>query len=440
MTISSKVFIPVFEPVFTRVFGDQSVVEGGIAFEDNFFHGSDGDDLKNTQPDTRGINWLELFSDSATFIRIGATFGDIKGGTLDNNTGIVLHSNFGTPTFADVDIEITFTGLATFSNFPIYIIARYIDGNNFIALRLANGSTLPTLHKIVGGTVTTLATSTVQHGSSSTVKLQLRGSVWRVFIDSVQGVAVAETDLSVVGNSGLGWGDIEDQFSGDGINAETIINQYILTDVPTEPAGIVFQDNFDHDNVSDIVGTTPDTTGISWLELFDDSTTFLTINTATTICTAAASSSNTGILIHANYGPIGSANVEVTATMTNLSNLSDALAHLVARYVDSLNYVTVTMTDNGTEKMRLYKIVAGVKTLLGTSINTPSDGDVIKLQLIGTAWKVFNGEVEEISVTESDLSLAGKSGIGVGDIEDDFSGADVVSANPQFGQFIVEEI
>lgn len=203
---------------------------------------------------------------------------------------------------------------------------------------------------------------------------------------------------------------------------------------------IVFHDNFDHNDGSAIVGTTPDIKGTSWLSLFDNIGGSLIISSSEVVHDIGISG-GAGELIHANYGTVGSADVEIIGVMSNISSDPTQLGQLVARYFDSGNFITVSITKDATEKMRLYKIVTNTRTLLGTSTNIPSDGDTIMLQVIEDAWKVINVTtgITEISVTEPNLSVEGKSGYGVGNIDLHFPGTGAGQVAPSCSQFIVKE-
>jgi len=200
----------------------------------------------------------------------------------------------------------------------------------------------------------------------------------------------------------------------------------------------VFDDTFNHDIGSDLVGTTHDTTGTSWLSLFNDSTT--TINAVTGALMQAPATSAGGILIHSNYGTVNSADVDIIGDMTELSTNGSHSSWMVGRYIDGNNFIALAMEQvaNGLE---LFKVVGGVATSLGTSSTNPGDGKEIKLQLRNSAWKVLIDDVGSISVTESDLSASGKSGYGLGDIENAFGGGgnQVESTRVQCNRFQVIE-
>lgn len=204
-----------------------------------------------------------------------------------------------------------------------------------------------------------------------------------------------------------------------------------------------FDDIFSHDSVgTDLAGTTPAPTGTSWISRFNDSvgSQFMQLQTGGFMwCSVGATGVAGGIFLEADYGSVGSPNVDIESVVDIFGTLGvNAGAWMIARYQDSSNYIGLYITNNATEKMKLYKVVSGTVTLLGTSSNVPATGNTVKLQLRGTAWKVFIGTTEEISVTEGDLSASGTSGLGVGDIHNNHAGRAVENS---FGwdQFIVTE-
>jgi hypothetical protein len=108
----------------------------------------------------------------------------------------------------------------------------------------------------------------------------------------------------------------------------------------------------------------------------------------------------------------GTANVEAQVTFSTLS--ADAGPGLVARLVDSSNYLLVQCRggNSGSAYLELYKFVSGTPTSLGTYNTIVSAGDVVKLRCDGDSLTVYrNGSSVIGPVTESAHNTATKHGI-----------------------------
>lgn len=205
---------------------------------------------------------------------------------------------------------------------------------------------------------------------------------------------------------------------------------------------LVFQDNFSNTTSNvDLVDQVPDVMGTDWLNLFNDTGIGTVIWGLPSDDNVGASNNDgdKGILLHANYGTVGSASLDAELGFANKRDESGKIALIVARYIDGSNYIAVTIGLHTDDKVKLYKVVAGTPTLLATSTNAPSGGDSIKLELRGMTWKVYIGGSQVISVTEAALALRGKTAFGLGDVHEDFSNADV-NTFLVWSQVIVTEV
>jgi hypothetical protein len=97
---------------------------------------------------------------------------------------------------------------------------------------------------------------------------------------------------------------------------------------------------------------------------------------------------------------------------------------------DSDGYFAITETGTN---LLLYKRVSGTWAFISSATITETAGDVIKLQMIGSAIKVFYNGTEKISVTDTSLTAAGDAGLTVaqtgyaGDLFDNFSVVEATS-------------
>lgn len=177
---------------------------------------------------------------------------------------------------------------------------------------------------------------------------------------------------------------------------------------------VVFHDTFNHGSDEDpLAGTVPDTAGISWLEQFNDSAgVFVELRQPAEEC-APSFRGNAGIMMEANYGTVGSADIDVEVIPASLSN-GDRTFQIYARHVDDDNFCFCEILNSGGCKM--VKVVSGTSTTVGTTGTNGSNNQVALFELRGDAWKLFLNGVESISITESDLSTEGKSGMSWGAI------------------------
>jgi hypothetical protein len=109
---------------------------------------------------------------------------------------------------------------------------------------------------------------------------------------------------------------------------------------------------------------------------------------------------------NANYSVEGSVFVQ-----SNVSSTYPGVAGRVATGANTMYRVYYDTTDG---RWELYKVVAGSITALGTPYSqalTDSQTYVVKLEMNGTAIKVYIDAVERISVTDTDIAAAGKAAV-----------------------------
>lgn len=168
----------------------------------------------------------------------------------------------------------------------------------------------------------------------------------------------------------------------------------------------VFNDTFTDTNGTALESHTPNT-GTSWTQVWSSGApTGFEIETNTAVV-------NIGL----SDGCIYSANAtypsaDYSAEAVNAGNTGDDTLYLFVRLQDQENMYAAKLVAGGTSQ--LYKKVTGTWTALGTSFTGPAAGSVNKLEIIGTTIKFYDDGVELKSVTDSDISAAGKAGIGAG--------------------------
>lgn len=123
------------------------------------------------------------------------------------------------------------------------------------------------------------------------------------------------------------------------------------------------------------------------------------------------------ILMSAQPDPT-EADVDVQFKIGRFNTLStgqDDAYGAFARFADTSNYYAIVLYNNTpSPNAYIIKKVGGTVTDLGSTTITIADTDEILFELRGTALRLLQNTVERISVTDSDLTSAGKVGICVG--------------------------
>lgn len=115
-------------------------------------------------------------------------------------------------------------------------------------------------------------------------------------------------------------------------------------------------------------------------------------------------------VLYASGAP-ASADYDVEAVVRKVTGLNHG--GIIGRCSTSTNTYYAAVWENAGPWWRLYKLVSGTSTSLGTYSDNPAEGTdrTVKLQMRGTAIKVFVDGTERISVTDSAISDAGRAGI-----------------------------
>lgn len=171
----------------------------------------------------------------------------------------------------------------------------------------------------------------------------------------------------------------------------------------------VFADNFtDSDGVT-LQSHTPDT-GTSWTRLWGTAAGVdIEINTNRA---RSDGTLNSGVIYTAD-ATYPSADYDVTFTLVSLVNLAGRPLYVMVRVADQENMYAVYLSKQ-TNACSLYKKVSGTWTAIGSLFDEPADGSVCKLEIIGTTLTFYDDGVSVASATDSDLSAAGKAGLGAG--------------------------
>ena len=107
-----------------------------------------------------------------------------------------------------------------------------------------------------------------------------------------------------------------------------------------------------------------------------------------------------------------SADYDLTFTLVGLGASTRPL-YIFLRIQDQENMYAVRLVT-GVALCQLYKKVSGTWTAIGSAFEDPATGSVCKLEIIGSTLKFYDDAVEAASVSDTDISAAGKAGIGAG--------------------------
>lgn len=155
---------------------------------------------------------------------------------------------------------------------------------------------------------------------------------------------------------------------------------------------------------------TPDTGG-AWAQHPNFTTNTFSVQGGLGYCIGSSSS---GTSIYYNNATPPSADYYVEATIQhNGAGASTSLTGVCGRLATGASTMYMAYYNPGTAVWLLEKLVAGTNTQLGSYSTTLAvlTSAVVKLEMIGTAIKVFIDGVERISVTDSSITAAGFAGI-----------------------------
>lgn len=175
---------------------------------------------------------------------------------------------------------------------------------------------------------------------------------------------------------------------------------------------VIFNDTFTDSDNTILHNHTPNT-GLSWTEIINIGSGNIKIDANVLDAGASDGGLSDGSAYTADVsGGYGVADYEVQ--LTYVSGLgSDDPIYILARVQDANNFYMVKLLSGSGQ---IWKRVGGTFSAIGTTFSAPASGSVMKFELIGTALKVYDDGVEVKSVTDGDITAAGKAGVGMGQI------------------------
>ena len=174
-----------------------------------------------------GTGWTEEVNQSATPADEKATVNATSDTVmfLDGDGVIAIYSIQPNPTATEYDVDLTLKAITGGGDRGYGVIARYTDANNYY-YACAKGADAPPdgeyqLHKRVAGTHTNLGRFVVQAAVNDVLNFRVRdsGDTLELFINTISRLTNTDTDLTVAGRWGKGWGanntEIDDSWEGD---------------------------------------------------------------------------------------------------------------------------------------------------------------------------------------------------------------------------------
>ena len=171
-----------------------------------------------------------------------------------------------------------------------------------------------------------------------------------------------------------------------------------------------FSDTFTDTDAVQLQSHTPDV-GTSWTRLWGSNATIDWVIGSNEATPESDTGDGSIYTADATY-PSADYHVQWTAVALPSTQTTRAM-YVLLRVQDQDNMYAVRLAG-GTNTCQLYKKVSGTWTPLGSAFNKPAAGSICKLEIIGSSLKYYDDTVETASATDTDITAAGKAGIGAG--------------------------
>lgn len=199
----------------------------------------------------------------------------------------------------------------------------------------------------------------------------------------------------------------------------------------------IFSDTFTVDADTTLASHTPDE-GTGWTLLWQDGANPAFSASATDDVCKATSQNNSGV-IYSACGVYPSADYEVEFKLLDYNTFNTRPFFVLTRLQDPSNFYATKLV-NAAASSKLYKKVAGVFTQIGADFTGPAASSICKLEVIGTTLKFYDDGVVVASATDSDISAAGKAGIGNGGGASLLLSTDDANATATFDDWVVTDL
>jgi hypothetical protein len=324
-----------------------------------------------------------------------------------------LYYASGIPNTADYDVQADFVGTVSLAN-RIGIAGRInTSTNTYYRLTYSVPNSAYQLELINAGTVSLLQSanpgywnSNFDSGQTHNVKLQMRGTSIKVFVDGVERISVTDSTITAAGRAGVYTGSYDNSDTW-GIHIDT----FTVTNALSTQSAQFVNDTFTGAS-NTLLSSHTGEIGATWTKhtSYTGNAYISNINTER---------GNANSLYYASGLP-STADYDVQADLVGTVSLANRVG-IAGRINQSANtYYRVTYSvPNSAYQLEL--VNAGTTTLLQSANpgywNSNFDSGQthnVKLQMRGTGIKVFIDGVERISVTDSTITAAGRAGIYTG--------------------------
>lgn len=205
-----------------------------IIVNDTFTEAADTDVSAHT-PDT-GSQWVQVAQTGTRTIRIIASTDSITGSGSSSAAGEYVKSQ-PAPTSADVDVQISMPTVDTGTTQArkIRLHARGSGTSDYYALRLsppASSANDIELVKVVGGTLTSLASIDSGIADGDTFLLEIRSATKRVLRNGVEALSSADNAITAAGDCGISMGQVSAGDTGN-IASAFRFDDYSVTEIVT---------------------------------------------------------------------------------------------------------------------------------------------------------------------------------------------------------------
>ena len=259
---------------------------------------------------------------------------------------------------------------------------------------------------------------------------------------AITGLGLVLGSVTTQNSASVPAGDVVSQnpVGGTSVASGSAVNIVVSSGPSSSSSNVIFEDNLIGASGTQLDAHVPDSVGTGWTAL--NTTGSKIVLTGDGTAASTGDKNGAGVLYSANPAP-SVADVDIILDMDEVDHSSDDATVLVFRYQDASNFYALWITSNSTEKMKLYKVVSGTPTLLGTSANRPGKYFVsFKIEARGNSLKMYEDPDQKgewdlvIDVTDSAISAAGKVGYGLGNV---IIPGDDIRANIIFNKITVKQ-
>lgn len=380
-------------------------------------------------PDISGLSFTQIYNYGTNYnLGLNAVADELRPYANSFTSG-VMYTLDPSSAMSSADQFVEIKNWASFSDNCITLLGlRCTNVNNMYAVRVSVLAGNLEIWKRVSGTWTNIyeINVTIPTGLKNNLVFAVKGSTLYFYIDGILVGSVVDTDLTTTGNAVLGAGGIVD-----------LANDYVGTGTSNQRSKgvLVYEGTFSTDAAPMRLAVDRCAPASGYPVLGD--------GTGGTHAPEYPSSSYWERILNVNSGEIDANSSWGYLEVVSLGNSKGALYvikktgaakfsadHSIQAYVDDadsgddINLIAARVVDANNmyyvkynaAVCELYKIVAGVRTSLGTSSTFVASTSFVCLQVSGTSIKFISNGVTLINVVDSSITGTGWAGVGMGAI------------------------